>query len=132
MGLVEFEKRGGTEVALVVRGDKIIFTKNWPIEAIKAMRKAGMKDSDEDWAKLYKILSLMYKDLNEGDNLVSIAYDKKFSIEGKRIEAVRGHFEALIDELALRKELFAQVGCSEIYRQLESLLIMLRKESSEY
>lgn len=131
MGLLEFDKRGGTEIACIVRGDKIIFTKNWPAEAIKAMRKVGMKENDEDWAKLYKILMLMYQTLKEGESLVQIAYDRKFAIEGKRIEAVSAHFVKLIDLFRQRGELFSQVGYSDIHRQIIELLIALRNESED-
>ena len=131
MGLVEFEKRGGTEVALVVRGDKIIFTKNWPAEAIKAMRKVGMKENDEDWEKLYKILTLMYQTLKDGEALVQIAYNKKFAVEGTRIEAVSAHFAKLIDLFRQRRELFTQLGYSDIHKQIIELLITLRNESED-
>ncbi len=131
MGLVEFEKRGGSEIALKVERDKIIFTKNWPAEAIKVMRKMGLKENDEDWAKLYRILMLMYQTLKEGETLVQIAYDRKFVVEGTRIEAVSGHFAKLIDLLRQRSELFAHLGHSEMHRQMVELLIALRKESEE-
>lgn len=130
MGLVEFDKIGRSDSDLTVRGDKIIFTKNWPAEAIKAMRKIGMRD--DEWSNLYKILAFMYQNLEEGSVLVQIANDRKFAIEGRRIEASRGHFLALIELLELRAGLFAQVGHRDVYRQLLELLIILRNESKDY
>jgi hypothetical protein len=132
MGLVEFEKVGGAEIACKVQEDRIKFTKNWPAEAIKAMRSVGLEGNDKDWAILYKILVWMYKEMEEGTILVQIANDKNFAIEGMRIEADRGHFRELINNLSLRKGLFMQIGRFEIYRQLEELLLLLQKESKEY
>lgn len=131
MGLVEFDKRKGSEPKCATQGDRIVFTEGWPEAATTAMRRLGLSESDEEWSKIYKILSMMELDMAEGTSLVPIAYDKKFSIEKRKIEATKKHFDKLIRKLYEEAGRFGKNGQIRIHNDMERVLGVLLEQSSE-
>ncbi len=131
MGLVEFVKKKGDEPKCAAQGDRIVFTEAWPEEVVRALQRMNISENDEDLGNLYSILSMMEIAMMEGEFLVPIAYDRNFSLNGRKIEAVKRHFQIMMMDLEARAEQFRRISGSRLYDEIYRMLSVLKNNSEE-